>query len=95
MSGDHDEAFFWATHQGAELDLLLRRGDELLGVECKRTDSPRVTRLIRTAFDDLGLARAVVVYPGTKRYPLAERVLAVPAQSLALGSVASLWTDAG
>ena len=32
----HDEASFWATHQGAEIDLLLRRGDRFLGVECKR-----------------------------------------------------------
>ncbi len=32
----HDDAFFWATHQGAEIDLVLRRGDRLLGVECKQ-----------------------------------------------------------
>lgn len=46
----HDEAYFWGTHQGAELDLLLRRGDRLYGVECKRIDAPRVTRSIRVAW---------------------------------------------
>lgn len=36
----HDEAYFWATHQGAEIDLILRRGDRLLSVECKRAECP-------------------------------------------------------
>lgn len=81
-SEPHDEAFFWATHQGAEIDLVLRRGDELLGVECKRTDTPRVTRSIRIAQEDLGLARFVVVHPGVKRYPLSEAVEAVPLSAL-------------
>ncbi len=82
-SEPHDEAFFWATHQGAEIDLLLRRGDRLLGVECKRADAPGMTPSIRIALGDLGLERVAVVYPGTKRFPLAERVEAVPLDSLA------------
>jgi len=74
----HDEAFFWATHQGAEIDLVLRRGDELLGVECKRTDTPRLTRSIGIALEALGLKRVAVVYPGVKRFPLSDQVEAVP-----------------
>jgi predicted AAA+ superfamily ATPase len=81
----HDEAFFWATHQGAEIDLILRRGSRLLGVECKRADAPRVTPSIRIAQDDLGLDRVCVVYPGAKRYRLASRVEAVPLSALATG----------
>lgn len=79
----HDEAFFWGTHQGAEIDLLLRRGDRLLGVEVKRADAPRLTPSIRIALDDLRLDCVAVVYPGTKRYRLAERVEAVPLDVLA------------
>ena len=81
-SEPHDEAFFWATHQGAEIDLVLRRGGELLGVECKRTDTPRQTRSIRIAMEDLGLERVAVVHPGVKRFPLAELVEAVPLSDL-------------
>jgi predicted AAA+ superfamily ATPase len=73
-----DEAFFWATHQGAEIDLVLRRGDEMMGVECKRNDTPRLTPSIRHALEDLGLKRVVVIYPGNKRFSLAEQVEAVP-----------------
>ncbi len=77
-SEPHDEAFFWATHQGAEIDLVLRRGDRLMGIECKRTDTPRITRSIRTAIDDLGLTRVAVVYPGQRGFPLGDSVDAVP-----------------
>ncbi len=84
----HDEACFWATHQGAEIDLVLRRGTTLVGVECKRTDTPGITPSIRIALDDLGLDRVAVVYPGEKRFPLTDRVEAVPLHDLAtLGSL--------
>jgi hypothetical protein len=81
----HDEAFFWATHQGAEIDLVLRRGSELFGVECKRADAPRLTPSLRSALDDLGLRRVALLYPGDRRYPLSDRVEAVPLKCLAEG----------
>jgi len=83
-----DEAFFWATHQGAEIDLVLRRGDELVGIECKRTDTPSLTRSIGIALEDLRLRRVAVLYPGVKRFPLSGNVEAVPSSVLAeAGSV--------
>jgi predicted AAA+ superfamily ATPase len=81
----HDEAFFWATHQGAEMDLVLRRGGDLFGIECKRRDVPRLTPSMRIALQDLGLSRVIVLYPGTRRIPLADRVEAMPIQALAEG----------
>jgi uncharacterized protein len=78
----HSEAAFWATHQGAEIDLLLRRRGELFGVECKRVDAPRLTPSIRIALEDLVLERVAVVYPGTRRYSLADRVEVVPLAEL-------------
>lgn len=82
-SEPHDDAWFWATHQGAELDLLLRRGDSLVGVEVKYADAPRLTRSMKTAIADLGLSHLAVIYPGAKRYPLADHVEAVPLAELA------------
>jgi predicted AAA+ superfamily ATPase len=82
-SEPHDDAWFWATHQGAEIDLVLRRGDRLFGVECKRADAPRLTPSIRIALQDLGLVRVAVVYPGATRYALNDRVEAVPLAALA------------
>jgi predicted AAA+ superfamily ATPase len=79
----HDEAAYWATHQGAEIDLVLRRGGRLFGVECKRADAPRMTPSLGIALDDLKLERVAVVYPGNKRYHLHEKVEVVPLADLA------------
>jgi len=73
-----DEAYFWATHQGAEIDLVLRKDGRLLGVECKRTDAPRLTPSLRIALEDLQLERIAVVYPGSKRFSITSVVEAVP-----------------
>lgn len=80
-----EEAFFWATHQGAEIDLVLIKDGHMLGLECKRVDAPRLTPSMRIALDDLKLERIAVVYPGAKRFPLAERVEAVPLDALVEG----------
>ena len=73
-----DEAYFWATHNGAELDLLLFCRGRRIGVECKRTDAPTLTRSMRIAMEDLKLDELRVVYPGDKRYPLGKNIEAVP-----------------
>jgi len=86
MSQAHDEAFFWASHQGAEIDLILRNNGRMFGLECKRTDTPRLTPSIRIALDDLGLERVVVIYTGTKRFPLSEQVDAIPFRLIAEGT---------
>jgi predicted AAA+ superfamily ATPase len=77
-----DEAYFWATHTGAELDLLLLKNGRRLGVECKRVDAPRLTRSMQIALGDLQLDHLAVIYPGGRRYPLAENVTAVPLSEL-------------
>ena len=77
-----DEAYFWATQQGAELDLLLLKGSQRIGVEFKRADMPRASRSMFTAIEDLGLDRLFVVYPGATRFPLTDRIEAVPLWSL-------------
>ena len=77
-----DEAFFWATHQGAELDLLMLRGQQRVGVEFKRTDTPRITPSMRIALQDLKLDILYVVYPGLHRYKLSDHVEVVPLWAL-------------
>jgi predicted AAA+ superfamily ATPase len=77
-----DEAYFWATHGGAELDLMLFLGGRRYGIEVKRADAPRMTPSMRSAMADLSLARLSVLYPGDQRYVLADRVAAVPASVL-------------
>lgn len=85
---DPPESYFWATQNGAELDLFLPTVGLRLGVEVKRSDAPRMTPSMRSALADLELDRLVVVYPGTRTYDLSERVRVVPAATLADPSAA-------
>jgi predicted AAA+ superfamily ATPase len=80
-----DAAYFWATHQGAEIDLILLKQGRMYGVECKRVDAPALTPSMRIALADLQLERIAVVYPGEQRYALADRVEAVPLTAVADG----------
>ncbi|MCI0355422.1 MAG: DUF4143 domain-containing protein, partial [Acidobacteria bacterium] len=85
-----DEAYFWATHQGAELDLLLFKNGRRHGVEIKRQDAPRMTPSIRSALHDLHLEHVAVVYPGTQPYDIADQVSAVPLTHLVTKGTAAL-----
>lgn len=84
------QAFFWATHQGAELDLLMLKGLQRIGVEFKYSDMPSVTRSMHIALNDLKLDQLYVVYPGERRYRLAERIEAVPLWALLPADVKTL-----
>src|SRR5271154_5696675 len=73
-----DEAYYWATHNGAELDLLLFKDGRRIGVECKRADAPVLSPSMRIAVNDLKLDRLCVLYPGDKAYSLAKKVDVIP-----------------
>lgn len=72
-----EECFFWKVHSGAELDLLIRRGNQSRGFELKLTSSPRVTSSMRSALEVLGLDELVVTHAGAESYPLTSRIRAV------------------
>jgi uncharacterized protein len=77
LGADRRECFFWATHQGAELDLLVVRGSTRLGFEFKHTIAPEVTKSMRIALADLDLERLDVIHIGPDTYPLTDRIRAV------------------
>ena len=76
------ETFFWAVHTGAELDLLFSRKGKMWGVEVKYTESPKLTKSMKTALEELSLAHLWVIYPGQEVFSLDERVTAIPLQNL-------------
>ncbi len=77
LGATRSECFFWSTHAGAELDLLVVRGSRRLGFEFKHTDAPGVTKSMRIAQQDLRLDELVVVHAGANSYPLGEGIRAV------------------
>jgi hypothetical protein len=77
-----EETFFWATHAGAELDLLVVRGRRRLGFEIRRTTAPASTRSMHAARQSLGLERVDVIHAGEHTFPLAEGIRAVAFERL-------------
>ena len=71
------QCFFWATHGGAELDLLVVRGVRRFGFEFKHTAAPRLTASMRVALQDLKLEHLDVVYVGNETFPLSHNVRAL------------------
>ena len=74
---DARQCYYWATHSGTEIDLIVQRGSRLRGFEIKRTSSPTLTRSMRSAMEDLGLSRLDVIHAGDHSFPLARHVRAI------------------
>jgi uncharacterized protein len=73
-----NEIYFWATHAGAELDLIIKRFGKTVGIEFKRADAPSMSKSIYAALEDLSLDEIYIVYPGTRRYRLHAKVEVLP-----------------
>lgn len=73
------EPHFYRTADGAEIDLLLCRGGRPeIAIEVKLSSAPVPSRGFYQSVSDLGVQRALVVYPGDTQYPLKNGVTAVP-----------------
>jgi uncharacterized protein len=77
------DCFFWATHNGAEIDLVVARGQKRWGFEFKRTSQPKATRSMSIAIEDLGLRQVTVVHAGRDSFPLAKKASAVALANIA------------
>ena len=77
------EAFFWATHNGAEIDLFFLSQGRRFAVEVKFNEAPRVTRSMRSALDNLHLDHLWIIYPGSHAYPVHEQITVWPLREIA------------
>ena len=91
----YDEMFYWSPHQSAvEVDVLLRRGGELLAIEVKSTQrfaAPLLKGL--RAIDGLPrMARRLLVYTGRRSLRSADGIDIWPAQRFAQAvATGELW----
>ena len=87
------DAYYWATHAGAELDLLVLHGGKRYGFECKFADAPGTTRSMRVALENLKLDHLWIVYPGDEGYVLDDRISALPVAEI--GTLVASMTAKG
>jgi predicted AAA+ superfamily ATPase len=76
------DAYFWATHAGAELDLFVRVAGKHYGFEFKYADAPGRSRSMYVAIQDLSLAHLWVIYPGHQEYLLDDKISVIPIASV-------------
>jgi uncharacterized protein len=79
---EEGECYFWSAYGKAELDLLVLSKGKRIGLEIKHTDSPKVTKSLQTALEDLNLDELSVIYPGKVSFPLAPGIQAIGLESL-------------
>lgn len=80
-----EECYYWATHADAELDLLIMKDGKRLGFEFKYSDSPKTTKSMHIAREDLSLDHLAVIYPGKEIFPLSEHIMAYGLETIATG----------
>ena len=83
LAARDEDCYFWRSHSGAELDLLVVRRGKRLGFELKHTAAPQLTPSMKSALLDLKLDRLFVVHTGERRFSLAPRVEAIPLTQIA------------
>ena len=64
LAADTQDCFFWASHNQAELDLLILRKGKKIGFEFKYQDAPKLTPSMKIAVQDLEIDELNVIYPG-------------------------------
>jgi predicted AAA+ superfamily ATPase len=76
------QAFFWATHSGAEVDLFFIFHGRRYGIECKFSEAPKITKSMHQALESLKLTHLWIVHPGDHHYPLSEHISAWPLKDI-------------
>lgn len=79
---DLNETYFWATHHGAELDLMFFHKGKRYGIEVKFSEAPKITHSMQVAIRDLGLEHLWVIYPGEESYRAHELITVWPVMKL-------------
>jgi hypothetical protein len=76
------QAFFWATHSGAEIDLFFIFHGRRYGIECKFSEAPKITKSMNQALESLHLTHLWIVYPGEHPYPLSKQISVWPMKDI-------------
>jgi len=82
-----DDLFYYRTHGGTEMDLVVRHQGKLYGFEFKTTEKPSVTHSMTVAQKDLNLESVYLIYPGELSFPLRDRMWALGYQQLPTFSI--------
>lgn len=81
--------YFYRTHAGAEIDLIVDRGSKRIGYEfkCSVSVGKRDWASLQAAMDEGVIHKGFVVYMGERNFPVAEQIIVVPGEKLLLSKL--------
>lgn len=71
------KGYFYRTSAGAEIDLILERGNKKVAVECKSSMAPNISKGFYSSLEDLQIEVGYVVAPVKDSYPVKKNVFVV------------------
>ncbi len=74
--------FYWRTHTGSELDLLVFKGGKRVGFEIKFSETPKVTGSMQQSVNDLKLDKLYLIYKGSREISFSDKIEAVPSAGI-------------
>lgn len=72
------QSAFYRTSNGAEIDLVISRGERVVAIEIKSSTSPKVSRNFYNSITEIAPEQAIVIAPVEDEYPLAQNVMVKP-----------------
>ncbi|HZL11538.1 MAG TPA: ATP-binding protein [Prolixibacteraceae bacterium] len=74
--------YYWRTHAGLELDLLVMTNGKRIGFEIKYSETPKVTRSMHQIIEDLKLDQFFIVYQGRHRLVMEDKIQLLPVNDI-------------
>ena len=69
--------FFYRTATGDEIDLLLKKGNQIIAIECKASDAPKVTKGFYRSLEVIKPNKTFIIAPTNDSYQIAENVTVI------------------
>jgi len=74
--------YYWRTHAGLELDLLVMKNGKRFGFEIKYSETPKATRSMHQIIEDLKLDQFFIVYQGKHQLILEDKIQLLPVNNI-------------
>ncbi len=72
------QSYYYRTSNGAEIDLILTKGNRTIAIEIKTSTAPKVTKSFWSSIDTISPDQALIIAPVEHEYPLTSEVMVTP-----------------
>lgn len=69
--------FFYRTASGDEIDLILKKGNQIIAIECKASDAPKVTKGFYRSLEVIKPNKTFIIAPTNDSYQIATSITVI------------------